>query len=113
MYSSFGSLWATYFLWSEYVKLRCAWLATLFFLPIGQQSSYAEEIKKHSANSPEHTATGEQVFQKVALRLAVLRAAKSGELGPLTDASVPAICYTVSFTRPVVTCETVISGHRG
>jgi len=94
------------------VKLRCAWLATLFFLPIGQQSSYAQEIKKHSANRPEHTATGEQIFQKVALRLAVLRASKSGELGPLTDATVPGNCDTCSFTRSVVTVVPVIGGER-
>jgi S1-C subfamily serine protease len=70
------------------LKVRCAWLATLFFLPLGQQSSYAQEIKKHSANRPEHTATAEQIFQKVALRLAVLRASKTGELHSLASAIV-------------------------
>lgn len=70
------------------MKVRCALLAALFFLPLGRHNSYAQEIKKHSANRPEHTATAEQIFQKVAPRLAVLRAIKSGELHSLASAVV-------------------------
>ncbi len=70
------------------MKAHYAWLATLFFLPLGQQNSYAQEIKKHSANKPEHTATAEQIFQRVGPRLAVVRAIKSGELHSLASAVV-------------------------
>jgi len=70
------------------VKARVGLLAALVFPPLGQQHAYPQGIPKHSANKPEHTATGEQIFQKVGPRLAVIRAIKSGELHSLASAVV-------------------------
>jgi len=74
--------------WTGYLKTRFALLAMLVFLPLGQQNSYPQEISKHSANKPEHTATAEQIFQRVGPSLAVIRAIKSGELHSLASAVV-------------------------
>ncbi len=70
------------------MKVRCALLAAFFLLPLGRHNSYAQETAKHSASKTQRTATAEQIFQKVAPRLAVLRAIKSGKLHSLASAVV-------------------------